>query len=127
MITELRAHLKADAGVTAIAGPRVEWAKVPQGMTMPAVILHAISAPPLYTMRGRVSLIGELVQIDCWASTFLVARNLAAAVTDALDQLTEPPLQAIIENQRSDLDTAEGRSDLYRASLDVRVWHSQAA
>jgi hypothetical protein len=56
MITELRAHLRADAGVTALAGQRVEWAKVPQGMAMPAVILHAISAPPLYTMKDRTSL-----------------------------------------------------------------------
>lgn len=126
MIIELNAHLRANAGLAAIVGTRVEWAKVPQGMAMPAVILHAISAPPLYDLDGRVGLVGELVQIDCWATTFLTARNLAAAVKSALDGLNTPPLQAFIENERSDLDTAEGRPDLYRTSLDCRVWHQPA-
>lgn len=124
----LRAFLLANAGVSALVGTRVDWAKRPQASALPAVILHQISAPRTYTMQGRDRLIGYLVQIDVWAASFKASKDTARAVATALDLTPSDPLRAFfIQDERSDVDPGEaGSTDIYRTSLDVRVWTTTA-
>lgn len=138
----LRAYLKADDGVKALTGgasARVDWGARPQGSALPAISLHLISAPRTYHMRGRVRLVGTLVQMDCWADSFAAAKALARALAGqggargALDRLNEnPPAgidSAVIENERGPSFDPPGSitsTNLYRASLDVRVWSTTA-
>lgn len=128
MEEDLYAFLAANAGVAAIVGDRITWGRRPQGSALPAIVLHNISSPQEYGMRGRVTRVGHLVQVDCWAADFDTAKLASRAVTAAMDLLTASPLQAFIESARDDNEDAagpdaSGAETFFRTSLDVRVWH----
>lgn len=126
----LRAALLASAALATIVADRISWGARPQASSLPAVILHVVTAPSDHTYRGRVGLVGHIVQIDCWGGSYLDAKTLARAVLAALDGLKTPPLQAFPLDVRDDDfvqgdgPDASGASDFYRTSIDARIWHS---
>ena len=128
MQEDLRAFLKADAVLSGLAAGGVEWTRR-SGDGLPAVVLHLISGPRTNTMQGRDTLVGYLVQIDCWGDDAMSAALTARAVVAALDDLPVGDLgPAFIENERATIEPSQnGEADLYRHSLDVRVWAQDAA
>lgn len=130
MEEELRAALLANAGVAAIIAARASWGGRPQTSQVPALILHVIASPQQHTYRGRNERVERVVQIDCWGGTYLEAKGLARAVLACLDGLKAWPLKVFPLDVRDDDFTqaegpdASGASDLYRTSIDARVWHS---
>jgi len=135
MKAEFRTFLRSAAGVYALVGgttnaARIYWVKRPQNGAVPDILLHEVSGPDTYTMRGRVRLRGVLVQVDCWGrgdDGGLEAGAIRDAVVAALDALNDAPTEtliaAFIEDRREELDAGEdGDADLYRSSLDVRLW-----
>lgn len=112
---------------------RIHWDALPQPGALPALIVHEQGgASDDYTFRGRVSLTENFLQLDCWAGTRAEAIALRVALTDALDTLREPPLQAFILRRHSGRDLitgpdANGVSAFHRASLDIRLWHDPSA
>jgi hypothetical protein len=127
----LRAFLKADSAITALVGSRIDWNVRPQASGLPAVVLHRITGRRDYTMGGRSGLVDSVVQIDCWGSTYAAAKAVSRAVVLRLDELRLPPYQAFVEDERDTFDQApapgaDGSTEFHRASLDVRVWHSEA-
>jgi hypothetical protein len=128
MESALIAALLANAGLAAKVGDRIKWDVLTQGSAFPAIRLHLISAADDYTMDGRVGFIGHLVQMDVFAGASADRKATVRALIAALDTLTSPPLQAVIEGRDNSFDapglgpSAAGSSNLFRASLDVRVW-----
>jgi hypothetical protein len=128
MKTELRALLKANAGLFAEVGNRIEWDMRPHGQTLPALALHLISGPRDYTMRGRVGLTPFRVQMDVWAANRTDREDARNALVAALDNFPSGDLKALfIDNEGSDGEPADGpdstgSSNLFRARLDVIVW-----
>ncbi|MNR96423.1 hypothetical protein D3C72_275780 [compost metagenome] len=118
----LLAHLAGNGGVRALVEDRIEWAA---RNAVPSIALHLISAPPDTTLAGQSGLVQARVQIDCWADTFLKAKQIGAAVIAAL-----PPRQHVAGSVRflttSILDIDRGRfgdtpNQLHRTRIDVRV------
>jgi hypothetical protein len=127
----LTALLLASAGVGAIVGARVDWDVRPQADDLDALVLHEISAAATYTMRGRVPLMGRLTQIDAWSLSSKGAKTLRRAVIATLDGLNAAPTEtlraAFVESLHAGFDAgSDSLPDLYRASLDVRVWTPSA-
>lgn len=133
MEEDLYAALLADAGVTAIVADRISWVDRPRAEALPALVLQVISRPFTYTLHQRDGLVGVLVQFDAWGETYDQVVALARAVVAFTDSLTAAPFQAaFLETQRDGFEPGDGPQpdgaiDLYRTSLDVRVWHRQAA
>jgi hypothetical protein len=129
MKSELVAYLLATAGLSALVSTRIDWLKRPQGESLPAITLQTASAPRDYTMQGRVGLVGYLIQMDVWGSTYKQTQDVLAALIPALDELDEAPFQgAFIENERESTEAQDGpdastSTDFYRTSLDVRIFH----
>lgn len=116
------------AGLSALVGDRIHWDLAPQGVALPFVVVTLIVSPPGYTHAGRDGLTGHLVQFDGYAATKASAKAVARALDAACEALGAPFQKAFIETERSGLDAGDGGSaatPLYRASLDVRVWHSE--
>lgn len=123
----LLAHLAANGGVRALVADRLQWAV--RGAA-PCVALHLISAPPDTTLAGQSGLVQARVQIDCWAATFLKAKQIGAAVIAAL-----PARRLVIGDVRflacTVIDTDRGRfgetpNELHRTRIDVRVAYHPA-
>lgn len=108
-------------------GNRIEWAarKDP-----PSVALHLVSTTPDTTLAGQTGLVEHRVQVDCWADTFLNAKQIGNAVIAAL-----PARGTIIDEVRFlavnviDIDRgrfAEPPQQLHRTRIDVRVSTNKA-
>lgn len=81
----LRALLLASPGVTALAGPRVNWGAHPQGAAGPYVVLYVVDDLEAHSMRGPSRLTQGRVQADCYAPIYASAKALSRAVRAALD------------------------------------------
>ncbi len=98
MKAELAIALLADTALSALVGDRIKWDVLRQGARLPAIRLFMVSAPRDYDMEGREPLVGHLVQLDVIAGSLADREDVARALVAALDALSEPPLQAQIEN-----------------------------
>ncbi len=102
---------------------RIEWAA--RSDVSPSVALHLISSSPDTTLAGQSGLVEARVQVDCWADTFLKAKQIGNAVIAAL-----PARRHVASGVRflacTVLDTDRGRfgetpNQLHRTRIDVRV------
>lgn len=127
MEEDLRAHMAADAPLTALVDDRIEWGVRGEA---PSLALHLIDAPPDWHLKGPSGLVQARVQFDCWADTFLGAKAIGEAVKAAL-----PAIGQIVGGTKFHscvvLDTERGRFGdspnlLHRTRIDVRVSFSPA-
>lgn len=128
MEEELLAHLVGNGGVRALVDDRVEWAV---RNAAPSIALHLISAPPDTTLAGQSGLTQARVQVDCWADSYLKAKQIGAAVIAAL-----PARRLVAGGVRflacTIIDIDRGRfgdtpHQLHRTRIDVRVSFNQAS
>jgi hypothetical protein len=123
----LRSVLVADAGLSALVGERIIWGARPQGELLPCLVLHRVTGARDYHMTGRSGLVDSLVQADCWAETWLAAKDVSRALLEALDGLTLSPFQkAFVTSERDTFETDDQGRSFYRTMLEFRVWHADA-
>lgn len=128
----LIAFLLADAGLAGLVGTRIDWLRRPQGAALPSITLQNASTAREYVMTGREGLVGYLVQIDVWGSTYKSMKQVHRAVIAALGDLNTAPFQgAFLETERETAEEQDGpdataSTTFYRASIDVRIWHAAA-
>ncbi|MBL3587454.1 DUF3168 domain-containing protein [Rhodovulum sulfidophilum] len=116
----LRARLRADPGVAALAGERVNWDAHPQGAPRPALVLHLIAGAPGRTLTGPDGLWTGRIQIDAWARERAGAGALARATIACLNGLSESVIRGLwLDSQRRDRAAdPDDRTWLYRVSMD---------
>lgn len=123
----LRAHLLADESVAAIVGPRVYALQLPQRPTYPAITFRRVGVQRFPTLDGGPELAGVRVQVDCMATGYEAAKNLAAAVRGALHghrgDLGGVVVQSVeLDGGETDLDEVEGDRAMRWVSLDFSIW-----
>ncbi len=117
----VRAHLINDPDVKALVDTRIYPDVLPQGVVYPAIRYHRIDTPRVYTKGGYAGLSRPRLQIDCYATTYVAVRNLAAAVRAAMERYPGP---AVCENEQ---DGYEETPDppVYVRTLEFRIWHRE--
>jgi len=80
--------LANDAGVSAIVSNRISPVLLPQGSAFPAVVYHELNLVATPTKDSNSRLDFTRVQIDCLATTYEAASELADAVRSALNVVT---------------------------------------
>lgn len=124
----LLTHLAADAGVLALVADRIVWAARPQGEALPCIVMHRITGDRDYHQLGRSGLVESIVQVDCWADTWLAAKGVARAVITALDTVIAPPFQkAFVASERDGFEVGDEGAGLHRTIVETRVWHADAS
>ena len=130
MEEDLTALFLADAGISAEAGDRVNWAERPQEESLPAVILWKIGGSRDMTMDGPSGLVESRLQVDCWAADALTAKRLALAVINLLQNFKHSVhggtsfQGGFIDGERDSFENEAG-SAYHRVTLDARIWHSE--
>jgi hypothetical protein len=135
----VRARLATDAGLEALVGGRVYQLKLPQTVTLPAVLVQLVDELPAYHLRGGVGLTGARVQTDVYAAEasgadpYAVATAVAEAVDAALSGLKgdvgTPPgrhVAGAFRISRRPLYEGESLREV-RISQDFAVWSSPIA
>ena len=129
MQSALRTRLRTAPSVSTIS-TAFHWVKVPEGASLPYVRLQTISDPRPRDLKGPIGGRETRVQADVFAASYGQARALANAIIAEI----EPPARVddiqfgrtIAEGPQDLGEDVEGQGHIYRASVDLLVWHSLA-
>ena len=123
---DLYSALSTNAAVGAIVGGTGQSARIypmlrPQGAALPAVTYQLIDRPRIDTasLTGNNAKVRSRMQIDCWAESYSAAKDLAAAVKNAVNSA----LTALNIDER---DLYEDDTGIYRISSDFSIWHLES-
>jgi len=123
----LRAALRDDNAVAALAGARIYFEVLPENESAPALVINRITTTPVRAMGADSGLVWCRFQIDAFATKEAQARALAKAVRGALPRagLAGPPVvQAIFfDNENGGFDAVTRR---YQRAVDFIVWWEEA-
>lgn len=124
-----RTLLKADAGVTALAGARIDFGAA-LDTSGPYLVLWTIGDGAGHTLAGSDGLSRGRVQVDCYAASYPAAKRLSRAVRAALDAHRGGGFRAIFHDATR--DTREGGNNEaelpFRISLDfLTYWRADHA
>lgn len=130
-------RLRAVGAVTAIVGTgdaaRIHWNVRPQGETLPALVLvQAGGEPDDLDLAGNADFQESRIQGTCLARSYMEARALAKAFSDALVSATEVSGFLFWEADRErpiDLgfDAVAGGGFIHEVTQDVILRHSLSA
>ncbi|ABN78420.1 DUF3168 domain-containing protein [Cereibacter sphaeroides] len=121
----LRALLLASSGVTALTEKRVNFGSHPQGAGFPYVVLNTISDREGLTVNGPDGLQQARVQIDCFAETYMAAKQLSRAVRAVLHGHSGGGFQGVFLDGARDLrEPGDDTGRPYRVSLDFLTIYS---
>lgn len=98
------------------AGTRVYPMLMPQNPTYPALTYQRIASAPVASLDGMSNLDRVRMQVDCWALTYLAAKNLAAQVRAELTLINALLLL--------ELDDYEPNEKVYRVTMDFSLWQA---
>lgn len=116
----IRGELIVNAAVIALVVDRIFPQYMPQATVMPAIVLSLISEIPITSFDGAANtrLSHARVQIDCYATTYLKAHEVANAVDAVVANLSRFDLSAYRDNKQ---DLYEDETQLHRVSMDYMV------
>jgi hypothetical protein len=117
LLTDVRTTLVNAPAVSAIVSDRVEILVRPQSIAVPAVCLSVVSTAPIYGLEAWNNLDANEVQIDCYASTYTAARELAAAVRAAMEAADHE-----LTTDFDSFDESAELSGLARVTQQYSVW-----
>jgi hypothetical protein len=120
VVERIRTLLIADISLAALVGARIYPQYIPQGSTLPAVVLTAVSDVPYTSFTGSstTDLRSVRLQVDSYATRYLDAHAVADAVDAVIANLASSDLQA---NRESMGDLYEDETQLHRVTADYFV------
>lgn len=127
MQTDLRARLLANGTIAALVSTRVDWGVRPQGKPLPAITLTMVNDTRDQRMDGLETTQGPLVQIDCWADTYLTASALREAVVTLLATPATQSGTRFLGAQNINTQDLPEKTDtgmVHRAMIRANVWHT---
>ena len=126
----LVAYLTGYAGLSALIGTRLYPLRLPENPTYGAVTYHRISGPRVQSHSGPSGLAYPRFQFDCYATSYLGAKNVATQVRIALDGFKGTMggtsgvavSSALSQNDRDFYDPA---TRTWRVSTDFIIGHAE--
>ena len=128
------AYLKATAGITALISTRTYGMTIPQGATLPCLVVQRISTPRTLT-HDTSGATGDLVstrfQFDAWAETQSSTKAICDALRAALNGKTGSTgagavtvtIRAALANEEA--PTYEPEAELYRTRSEYIIWYQE--
>lgn len=122
MEEEIRAALKADPAVMAIAN-FADWGAAPRGAARPGLVLHVVGGRDDYALEGATGHASARIQVDAWADSYSDAKRLSRAVRALLSGFSGGRIQgAFLAGVREDREGGTNEADRpFRCSLDFTV------
>lgn len=118
--------LSTDAAIAALVGTRIYPIILPQTPTFPAITYTKVGAGRYVQHGGSVGVIDTTIQIDCYDTTILGAKNLAAAVVARCHALagTYSTTKIFLASVINELDLSEPDFAEFRVMLEVMFTHN---
>ena len=93
---------------------------VPQESAMPAITYARVSGGQQNDLSGYSNIENPRIQIDCWATSYKEIKTIAENVHAVLYAATT--FKAILV---SDMDLYESDVELYRETMDFKIWNRE--
>ncbi len=126
----LYSKLTSFAGVTALVADRVYPLLAPQDITRPFITYQRISSPRIKNLQGASYTAQTRFQIDCYALSYMAARELSGQVRLALDGWSNLTTAVAIKGSSlindSDFPVTETDPKLYRVMMEFLITHDEA-
>lgn len=107
----------------------VFWVERPQGSPLPAITLQTVTGDRVQTHDGFQGLRSPRVQLDSLALTYEQSRQVfEAAIVDLAPGVTSNGIKfdrMFFDGERDFVERV-GTTSIFRASIDLIVWHSPA-
>jgi hypothetical protein len=126
-------YLSHTAGITALVSTRVYGNRIPQGATLPCIVITRISTPRILTHDtvGSAGTASPRFQIDAWGDLDGTVKPITDAVRAALNGFkgamgsgnTVNVQVAYVDEERPQYD---GETNLWRSQSDYIIWHEEA-
>ncbi len=130
---ELGKYLASDGVVAAMTNGRIRPVRLRQTDAMPAIRWQRISGRHIHFQGGRTGLEQPRIQVDCYASTYSEAKQLATAVRHAIYEFAGVRgdinvRQARLDNDTDGFENVDDGSDegRYRVQQDWLIWSTEA-
>lgn len=125
--SDLRTFLLAQPAVSALIVDRLYPARLPQGVTLPAVTYQRIAGNSEISHDGPGDLARARIQIDCWADSYATMVSLAKAIRAALSGYRGPMGGNPATNARviNVLDLPEPEPALWRRMVEIILYHRE--
>lgn len=122
----VRTRLLAVAAVTALAGSRIHYVRLPQGSAYPAASLQRISRVEPSAMGSDSGVVFARLQVTSWHPNYLQAKALATAVRVGLKRFRGTvdgvEIQDVFLDTENDIyEPAQGDAGAYGVASDYRV------
>lgn len=123
----IHSRLIGFAGLAALVEARVYPAKLPQGVTYPAVRYARISGPRARSHDGASGLATPRFQIDAWAKTYSEAKAVAKQIRLAMDNFKGTVAGVVIHAAflDSDRDLYDDKAEVHAVSADYTIAHKE--
>ena len=120
----MRALLRADPAIMALAPGGIEWVTQAEGLAPSFALLTQISGAEGLTQSGPDGLVAARVQIDAWSDYASGADRLARAIRDRLNGYRGGTFNGIFHlSTRDDHTDLEGGGSAFCVSQDFMVYH----
>jgi hypothetical protein len=119
--TELKAHIAADAAISALISGRFTPGVVPEGSEKPASSWRTVSGEPRNSIDGHTGGLRRYrIQIDHWSARYDQALEIAAAFKTRMATATTTLKTYLIFDQYE----YEPETKLHRFIQEYSCWHS---
>ena len=124
---DLRTYLLGLAPIATLLGTRLYPARLPQGVTLPALTYQRIAGIPEVTYDGAANLSRARIQIDVWADSYGAMVELAKAIRGALSGYRGAMGSTSVTVARvlNEIDMPEPEPPLWRRVMDCAIWHRE--
>lgn len=125
----LYARLSGAAAITELTSTRIYPYKLPQNPIMPAITYQRVSTSRYHThdTSGASGLARPRFQFDCYASSYLGAKQLVEALRGVLEGFNGYVGAQRIQGalSQNETDFYEDVTGLYRRSIDFMIHHQE--
>lgn len=133
MLSDLRAHILDDSGVSSLVDERMYPVMLPQNVTYPALSYNQVSGVRIYDLCGPTGRVKPRISINSWATTYAEVRSLADAVRQAIEGFTgtmgdspgTPISDVKLDNEVDLFEDEAGTIGIYRVMQDYILSHSE--
>jgi len=122
----LTTRLTADSGLSGLIAGRVYALIAPQKVAPPFVVFTKISEVATGGYCAQDPMVQSVFQFDCYATTYLLATQVAAALRAALIDFRGPMGDAHVGSirQEGEAQLLDPEPGLFRVSTTMFIWHS---
>ena len=130
-VAAMRTYLLTQSGVTDLVATRIYFDNLPQGATLPAIVVEQVNDDIIRSLNATDSLRRTSVNAIVYASSHTSAAAAGDAVESAVEFATGAwgtvtVRRALVESAVDVIESPQDASDAYRnvRSLACVVWHT---